>query len=259
MSVVDFLVRAAGEFRRGGYVFTGFHWPVLAARLAHHLPGEPFAEVYEAGAVCDGPATTVATSTTDYHAYADAVGWRGTSADVLLCLVARCDRVVLDAANVDLAGRINASMIGVGRPPKVRLAGGGGAADAAAAARELVLLHGGADPARLADRVQHVTAAPGPATSVRLHTRWGTLHLGTRPRLVELVDTAGTAEFLHRLTELGVPVDGARPAAPVAPAARRAARRTLTEAARRGYRVARQASTDQTGPGHPVTDDGGQR
>ncbi|MFV2084703.1 co-chaperone HscB [Micromonospora sp. LOL_021] len=258
MSVVDFLVRAAGEFRRGGYVFTGFHWPVLAARLAHQLPGEPFAEVYEAGAVCDRPAATVATSTTDHHAYADAVAWRGTSSDVLLCLAARCDRVVLDAANVDLAGRINATMVGAGEPPQVRLAGGGGAADVAAAARELVLLHGGADPTRLAARVQHVTAAPGPAAPVRVHTRWGTLCLGARPRLVDLVDTAGTDVFLRRLTDLGVPVDWARPVAPVPPAARRAARRTLAEAADRGYRVARQALAEKTGPVHLATDDGGQ-
>jgi glutaconate CoA-transferase subunit B len=31
---LGFLVRAAHEFRRGGWVFTGFHWPELAGQLA---------------------------------------------------------------------------------------------------------------------------------------------------------------------------------------------------------------------------------
>ena len=61
----------------------------------------------------------------------------------------RADRVVLDAANVDLRGRVNATAIGPYARPRVRLAGGGGAADAARHARELVLLHGGTDPERL--------------------------------------------------------------------------------------------------------------
>ena len=54
-SGVDFLVRAAREFRRGGWVFTGFHWPVLAGHLAWRLPGEEFAQVFEAGAGSFGP------------------------------------------------------------------------------------------------------------------------------------------------------------------------------------------------------------
>jgi len=51
---VDFLVRAAREFRRGGWVFTGFHWPVLAGQLAYALDGQPFSQVFEAGASTHG-------------------------------------------------------------------------------------------------------------------------------------------------------------------------------------------------------------
>jgi glutaconate CoA-transferase, subunit B len=180
---VDFLVRAAREFRRGGWIFTGFHWPVLAGQLAYQLPGPAFTQVFEAGASVHGPGRLVPTSTTDYPAYANALGLCSDTADVLLGMARRFDRVVLDAANVDLAGRINASFIGDRRRPTVRLPGGGGAADVAAAASELVLLHGGTDLRRLQARVEHVTAAPGPHARVRLHTRWGVLRLGEDPLL----------------------------------------------------------------------------
>lgn len=246
MSVVaEFLVRAAREFRRGGYVFTGFHWPVLAARLAARLPGEPFAQVYEGGAICHDVGALVPTSTTDYPSYSDVLGFAGSSADILLAMARRCDRVVLDAANVDLRGRVNATAVGPYDRPKVRLAGGGGAADAAAAARELVLLHGGGDPRRLVAEVEHVTAAPRPGVPVVLHTRWGVLDLGERPVLRQLAGIGDPDGFLARLAELGVDTGAATVVEAVAPAELAAARQVLTEAADRGYRVAAAALAEE--------------
>lgn len=239
-AVPEFLVRAAREFR-GGYVFTGFHWPVLAARLASRLPGEPFCQVYEAGATCHQAAATVPTSTTDYPAYADVLAYRGSTTDVLFTMVRRCRRVVLDAPNVDVRGCVNTTAVGRYDRPRVRLAGGGGAADAAAAARELVLLHGGADPRRLVHRVEHVTAAPPPGVPVRLHTRAGTLALGEQPALLELAPpTADPGGFLDHLAALGVDTAGAAPATPATVDELAAAREVLAEAAGRGYRVARE-------------------
>lgn len=237
-AVTQFLVRAAGEFRRGGYVFTGFHWPVLACQLAYRLPGAEFAVLLEAGAVCHGVAPSIPTSTTDYPALAAVTGFRGSTTDALFGLVRRCDRVVLDAANVDLRGRVNATAVGPYARPRVRLPGGGGAADAAAAAAELVLLHGGADPRRLQRRVEHVTAAPAAGVPVVLHTRWGTVRLGPRPVLSQLAD-GDTGDFVAHLRRLGVDVTDPEPTPPVTPAQRRAAHRVLREAAARGYRVAR--------------------
>lgn len=244
-AVAEFLVRAAREFRRGGYVFTGFHWPVLAARLAARLPGEPFAQVYEGGAICHDVGALVPTSTTDYPSYSDVLGFAGSSADILLAMASRCDRVVLDAANVDLMGRVNATAVGPFERPKVRLAGGGGAADAAAAARELVLLHGGGEPRRLVAAVEHVTAAPRAGVPVILHTRWGVLDLGERPVLRALAPTGDTGDFLARLTELGVATEGATVAAAATPAELAAARQVLTEAAGRGYRAAAAALVEE--------------
>jgi glutaconate CoA-transferase subunit B len=241
LPTVDFLIRAAREFRRGGWVFTGFHWPVLAGQFAHSLDGEEFCQVFEAGATTDGPGRSVPTSTTDFAAYDNALGLRRDSATALFALVRRLDRVVLDAGNVDLSGCVNSSMIGDRRRPSVRLPGGGGAADAAAAAKELVWLHGGSDVSRIQQRVEHVTAAPGPSAVVRLHTRWGIVRLGDGPQLEERSDGAEPDAFVRHLATLGVEVDGAAERPAPTDEERRLAVAFLEEAAGRGYVVAQRA------------------
>lgn len=235
-------MHAAREYRRGGWVFTGFHWPVLAGHLAYSLPGERFNQVLEAGATLHGSPQDVPTSTTDYAAYADQVGYAGDSGSVLLSMARRLDRVILDAGNIDLLGRVNSTLIGPQARPIVRLPGGGGAADVAAVARELIWLHGGANMSRLQRRVEHVTASPGPATEVRLHTRWGVLALGESPALTQLADVDGCDAFVRHLQDLGVPTAGAVPRIAVGAEERRRAAEVLQAAARRGYVVARQAA-----------------
>jgi glutaconate CoA-transferase subunit B len=245
MSTVDFLVRAAREFRRGGWVFTGFHWPVLAGQLAHSLDGTPFVQVFEAGAGCWEAGRSVPTSTTDYPAYDNALGWRATTADVLLGMARRFDRVMLDASNIDILGRVNSSFLGERDHPAVRLPGGGGAPDVAARARELVWLHGGTDLRRIQARVEHVTAAPGANSLVRLHTRWGSAKLGPAPRLEELDEAKpGADAFVAHLRGLGVDVGSPIPRPGITDGERRAAAHVLTEAAERGYAVARRARAE---------------
>lgn len=247
MTTSDFLVRAAREFRRGGWVFTGFHWPVLAGELAHRLPGAEFAQAFEAGASTHGPGRLVPTSTTDYPAYGNALGYVADTASVLLAMARRFDRVVLDAGNVDVLGRVNSSLIGERLRPAVRLPGGGGAPDIAAAARELVWLHGGDDLRRIQAKVEHVTAAPGPHTPVRLHTRWGIARLGAEPVLEEIADVEGAEAFVAHLDALGVRTAGAAARAPVDAGERAAADDVLRAAADRGYAVARRALTEEAG------------
>lgn len=246
-AVVDFLVRAAREFRRGGWVFTGFHWPVLAGQLAHRLDGEPFRQAFEAGATTHGPGRHTPTSTTDYPAYANALGFVGGTADILLAMGRRFDRVVLDASNIDVLGRVNSSIIGDAARPTVRLPGGGGAPDIAARARELVWLAGGADVRRIQRRVEHVTAAPGPGGVVRMHTRWGIAVLGAQPRLEELADVDGADAFVSHLGSLDVDTSSpvARPSTTTAE--REAATELLVSAADRGYQVAT-AALSGSGP-----------
>jgi glutaconate CoA-transferase, subunit B len=244
---LDFLVRGAREFRRGGWVFTGFHWPVLAGQLAHALDGEPFTQVFEAGASCDRAGRLVPTSTTDYPAYGNALAWVGDTSGALLAMARRYDRVLLDAGNVDLLGRVNSSLLGEHARPRVRLPGGGGAPDVAAAARELVWLHGGADLSRIQARVEHVTAAPGPHALVRLHTRWGSLRLGESPVLEERADGPGSDEFVAHLDRLGAATGSAVARAAVTDGERRAAVEVLRAAADRGYAVARRALDEADG------------
>jgi glutaconate CoA-transferase subunit B len=239
---IDFLVRAAREFRRGGWVFTGFHWPVIAGQTAHLLRGREFTQMFEAGASCHEAAAEIPTSTTDYPAYANALGFVGSTADVLLAMARRFDRVVLDASNVDVRGRVNSSFIGERTAPMVRLPGGGGAPDIAARARELIWLHGGDAFERIQGSVEHVTAAPGRDALVRLHTRWGVVRLGHEPVLEEIADEIpGAADFMTRLTVLGVATQGASAREPVNDDERAAATATLRAAASRGYAVARRA------------------
>jgi glutaconate CoA-transferase subunit B len=237
--VLGFLVRAAREFRGAGWVFTGFHWPVLAGEVAARLDdGTPsFRQLFEAGFATEGPADVLPTSTTDFAAFGSAIRWRGSTAEVLSALVPRAELVVLDAANVDLAGRLNSTAIGDYRAPRVRLPGGGGAPDAAAGARELLLLYGGADPGRLVARVEHVTAAPSAGASVRLLTRWGTVRLGPAPRLESGDDTVLSAH----LRALGVDTTRTVPEQPAADRELSVAAGVLAEAAQRGYLVAREA------------------
>jgi glutaconate CoA-transferase subunit B len=235
-----FLARAAGEFLRGGWVFTGFHWPVLAGQLAARVAPGCCAQIFEAGGIALAAAPRLPTSTTDYAAFDTALAWAGSTELVFPALVRRADRVVLDAANVDVNGRVNSTAVGGYRRPKVRLPGGGGAADAAAAARELVLLHGGSDPRRIVARVEHVTAAPADGAVVRLLTRWGTLTLGSEPALNAVVaDADGLDEALACFRALGIACDDAPPAPPPDDALLDAAAQVLTEAAERGYAVAR--------------------
>jgi glutaconate CoA-transferase subunit B len=242
LSAAEFLIRAAREFRRGGWVFTGFHWPVLAGQLAHALDGRPFIQVFEAGAGTIGAAEQLPTSTTDYHAYGAAIAYTAAMPDVLLAAARRFDRTILDASNIDIRGRVNSSFLGTRQQPTVRLPGGGGAPDVAARARELVWLHGGTDLRRIQARVEHVTAAPGAAARVRMHTRWGVVRLGDRPALEELADhVPGASACVDHIGALGVDIGAPvpRPAATTDEIA--AARAVFEQAAARGYAVGARA------------------
>jgi glutaconate CoA-transferase subunit B len=202
-STAEFLLRASDEFADGGWLFTGFNLPVLAARVARRA-GHDFVQVLEAGAALDRDTDELLSTTTDFFRTAPAASYRGTTTDVLNGIVPKCRRVFIDAANVDVRGRTNSSAIGPWRAPKVRLPGGGGGPEAAYGARHLVLLHGGTRVERLVAETSPVTAAPRPDAVVRLLTRWGSLTLGPQPRLDVLVDDDEAPAFVERLVQLGV-------------------------------------------------------
>lgn len=239
--VVAFLVRAARELAGARAVFTGFHWPMLAARLARRLEGGDFAQVLEPGGVSNADTPALPTSTSDFSAFRGALCWMGSTSDVLQSLVRRVDRVVLDAANVDLSGQVNSTAIGDLTAPAVRLPGGGGSADVAAAARDLVLLHGGSAPRRVQRRVDHATARPRPGAVVRLIGRFGVLALGERPRLLERASGEVADAFVAWFARLGVEVSEAELMTPPTEREAGLAAAVLQEASERGYVAAERA------------------
>ncbi len=230
-----FLPRAAVEVSSHDWVFTGFNWPILAARLARALDLGNFVQVLEGGAAFDRDTATLLTSTTDYFAYDDANCFRGSLGDVLFSVVPRCGAVVVDGANVDIRGRTNTTAIGPVAAPKVRMPGGGGGPDAMARAQRLVLLHAGGDPRRIVREVEHVTGSPGPETDVRLITRWGVLQLGAAPTLLTVVDHESTEGFVDWLRSLDVEVYDAVAVDTVDDDMRAACAQVLAEGAAAGY------------------------
>lgn len=244
--MLRFLARASRVFGEDEWVFTGFHWPVLAMAAARRLRGPSFRAVFEAGTALARDVRILPTSTTDYAAYASSSCWSGSMADALLAMPRRYDRVVLDASNVDVRGAVNATALGPIHRPTIRLAGGGGGADAAAGARELVLLHGRRDAARFVDQVDHVTAVADAPTS--LIAPWGLVRLGPTPAVLEWLEEEPPAAVLDRLQALGVETSEAATTT-LQDEELDAAGAVVMEAAGRGYAVARTILSD---PGVPT-------
>jgi len=237
--VVDLLATSARMVPDRSWVFVGFNWPMLAARTARRL-GRAFTEVYEAGAACDSAPDLMPTSTTDYAAYHDSLCWTGTTTEVLT-MVPRFAAVLLDAAQVDVDGRVSTFGDGSSPGPRGRSAGGGGSADAAGRARRLVLLHSSSRPDAITRAATAPTAVPGPHAETRLVTRWGTIVILDEPLLVELADGPRADRFRSHVAGLGVDVSAPAERPLASDTEREAAVAVLTEAASRGYRGARAA------------------
>lgn len=156
------LYTAAREFADESVVFTGFHWPVVAARVARKLHAPDLTSVFEAGICYRGTGETLATSTTEINAFAGNVDMYGDSLDTLHTFLksGRLDGAVIDVSNVDRFGNVNSTVIGEYGDPEVRLPGPGGANDIASHAENLTLVCGTTDPGRYQDRVSYVSS-PG--------------------------------------------------------------------------------------------------
>jgi glutaconate CoA-transferase subunit B len=152
----------AHEFSSEDVIFTGFHWPVVGARLARRLHAEELTSVFEAGIVYRGFSERLSTSTTEQGIFDGHVDMYANSLDTLQTFLksGRLDGAVVDAANVDRFGNVNSTAIGPYENPHVRLPGPGGAGDILSYADDVTLVIGSADPNRYQDRVEHVTS-PG--------------------------------------------------------------------------------------------------
>lgn len=250
------LYTAAQEFRDESTVFTGFHWPVVAARVARKLHAPNLTSVFEAGIVYRGTSETLPTSTTEINAFDGNTDMYGNSLDTLHTFLksGHLDRAAIDVSNVDRFGNVNTTVIGDYDDPSVRLPGPGGANDIATHAEDLTLICGSADPERYQDRVSYVSSPghidgdgsreaagfePGTGPS-KLITPLGTFRFDEtgRTRLDRLVPGATVADA-REMT--GWPIeDGDHEALPAPDADELAVvREVLEEAADRNYAAIR--------------------
>jgi glutaconate CoA-transferase subunit B len=143
----------------GETVFHGVasNLPLVAILLARstHAPGLVYLNI--AGAVDPRP-TRLTKSTVDPALLEDAV-CRVTLTDIFdLSARGRLDTVFLSAAQIDLHGNFNLSVIGSFERPKVRLPGGAGSALLASTARRTILWRTRHDRRTFVDRLDFITA-----------------------------------------------------------------------------------------------------
>jgi glutaconate CoA-transferase, subunit B len=137
----QFLLTAAREFEDGDVCFVGFHWPMVAARIARRLHAPNLIVIYENGVVEDGLTPELSTSPSDLRAAVGAAVWAGTI-DALYGWLGRgrVERTVLEAPIVDRRGNVNTTVVGSYDQPRVRLPGSGGGTELGSLGRGLTLL-----------------------------------------------------------------------------------------------------------------------
>ena len=150
---------AAREISDGDSVFVGTGLPMLAAYLARasHAPGVSL--LFESGIVDPNP-THLALGVGDFRLMHGATSVRGLHYVLSLLQKGSIDVGFLGAAEVDVHGNINSTIInGDYRHPGKRLPGSGGANDIASSARSTVIMCLNR-PERLVKRVRYITS-PG--------------------------------------------------------------------------------------------------
>jgi glutaconate CoA-transferase subunit B len=155
------ILTAAKQIKNGDALFVGFHWPMVAVRVARRLHAPDIYCVYEGGGVertyCPVMPNTGADLILSPH-----LALAGETYDTLCGLLAagHLPLSMIDAPMVDRYGNINSTCIGPYRQPKARLAGCGGAADLGANSRKLILLSDRTTKDGFPARVDYVTT-PG--------------------------------------------------------------------------------------------------
>lgn len=154
------LIAGARELRDCHRAFIGFHWPVVASRVARRLYRPDMLCAYEGGFVEDTLIETMPTSNNDLI-LAQKATMCGDSLDTIFMLLRAgwIETTMLDGFMVDRYGNINSSCLGDYAHPQVRLAGSGGATELAAFSRKLVILSSATAPDRYPEKVDYITSA----------------------------------------------------------------------------------------------------
>lgn len=157
----QFLLTAAREFKDGTVCFVGFHWPMVAARIARLLHAPNLVVVYENGIVEDGLTPELATSPSDLRV-AEGAPVSGGSIEALYGWLGsgRVQHTVLEAPIVDRRGNVNTTVLGTYDDPKVRLPGSGGGTELGSLGRGLTLVCASSHRRSYPERVDYITS-PG--------------------------------------------------------------------------------------------------
>lgn len=154
------LVAGARGLKDCRRAFIGFHWPVIASRVARRLYRPDMLCAYEGGFVEDTLTESIPTSNNDLI-LAQKATMCGDSLDTLFMLLRAgwIEVSMLDGFMVDRYGNINSTCLGDFAHPRVRLAGSGGATELAAFSRRLIILSSATTPDRYPERVDYITSA----------------------------------------------------------------------------------------------------
>ncbi|MGH7357688.1 MAG: CoA-transferase subunit beta [Candidatus Rokuibacteriota bacterium] len=188
--------------------FIGFGMPQVAAILAQRTHASQLVQVFEFGAIGPTPLTpfvrnTMGGPTNCYRS----IAWTDMNTIFAQAQLGLIDYGVLGAAQIDLYGNINSTMLGNDwHRPRKRFPGAGGANEVASYCWRtvVIMLH---EPRRFVPRVDFITS-PGYLDGTPEARERAGLPAGTGPwRVVTSKALFGFDEATHELTLLGV-LDG---------------------------------------------------
>lgn len=135
------ILTAARQIKNGDALFVGFHWPMVAERIARRLHAPDIYCVYEGGGIERTYCPIMPNTGADLILSGNLI-FAGETYDTLCGFLAagHLPFSFIDAPMVDRFGNINSTCIGPYETPKVRIAGSGGAADLGANSRKLIML-----------------------------------------------------------------------------------------------------------------------
>jgi acyl CoA:acetate/3-ketoacid CoA transferase beta subunit len=196
------IVAASRLLEDGKTVFTGTGMPILAALLAKLTHAPNLVICYEAGGMGPERPPTIPISVGDSMTTYKAI--MAASLDYVMTFIQAGygEFAFLGAAQIDMYGNINTTVIGPYEKPKVRLPGSGGANDFGSLCwRTIILMR--QDRQRFVERVDYITT-PGYLTGPGARERAG-LPRNTGPwRVVTQLGVYGFDEKDKRMTLLSV-------------------------------------------------------
>jgi len=123
------IVMASRQLEDGKTVFTGTGMPILAALLAQNTHAPKLAIIYEAGGMCPCQPPTIPLSVGDSMTTYRAVMAASMDYTMSFIQAGYGEYAFLGAAQIDMYGNVNTTVIGSHDKPKARLPGSGGAND----------------------------------------------------------------------------------------------------------------------------------